>query len=63
MDCFNPRSRGGSDKSAKMTADNNQLFQSTLPRGERQRYGYDFSHCIMFQSTLPRGERQELQAQ
>jgi len=32
---FNPRSRGGSDIGAVDTAEDIDLFQSTLPRGER----------------------------
>ena len=38
------------------------LFQSTLPRGERQKLQYISTRTIaIFQSTLPRGERLETQ--
>ena len=33
------------------------MFQSTLPRGERQNYEYTKTKLEEFQSTLPRGER------
>ncbi len=33
------------------------MFQSTLPRGERQKEFKQDSATIKFQSTLPRGER------
>ena len=36
------------------------LFQSTLPRGERQPLPLHMTRIRLFQSTLPRGERQEL---
>ena len=35
----------------------NGLFQSTLPRGERQSPTIYRRRCFLFQSTLPRGER------
>ena len=35
-----------------------QVFQSTLPHGERRQGGDNISNCMMFQSTLPHGERQ-----
>ena len=35
-----------------------QLFQSTLPRGERPLLGHSNIGITIFQSTLPRGERQ-----
>ena len=34
-----------------------QIFQSTLPRGERQQYRAKTNVSVKFQSTLPRGER------
>ena len=38
------------------------LFQSTLPRGERQKLQYISTRTIaIFQSTLPRGARRETQ--
>jgi len=33
------------------------VFQSTLPRGERQSAADDAAAALQFQSTLPRGER------
>ena len=54
---FNPRSREGSDiRSCQHTAPT-FLFQSTLPRGERQRPAIFNANTCPFQSTLPRGER------
>ena len=55
---FNPRSHEGSDLVGNaLTALNNLLFQSTLPRRERLTdLGYE-SNPIEFQSTLPRRER------
>ena len=34
-----------------------QMFQSTLPRGERLQKAYVLNLSLLFQSTLPRGER------
>ena len=34
-----------------------EIFQSTLPRGERPYMGMDKTTNKRFQSTLPRGER------
>ncbi len=39
----------------------NLIFQSTLPRGERQHKGHKKSGENRFQSTLPRGERPDYQ--
>ncbi len=39
------------------------IFQSTLPRGERQVFIISMVTYIIFQSTLPRGERLLLAAQ
>ena len=55
---FNPRSREGSDDKSLVRTYTRKLFQSTLPRRERQvenSYWFDFKQ---FQSTLPRRERQ-----
>ena len=38
------------------------IFQSTLPRGERQEFGEVWELAKEFQSTLPRGERHYLDA-
>ena len=55
---FNPRSRAGSDSKCRRHRCNVGMFQSTLPRGERQcRHGCQPRLLDMFQSTLPRGER------
>ena len=54
---FNPRSRVGSDVSANEAQDEDNLFQSTLPRGERPEILYGGAAGGGFQSTLPRGER------
>ena len=37
--------------------DDNNLFQSTLPQGERQKLCYYSVLSAIFQSTLPQGER------
>ena len=55
---FNPRSHEGSDMIAPYDWQLLQVFQSTLPRGERQRRFLKFPSEQGFQSTLPRGERQ-----
>ena len=55
--CFNPRSRVGSDAGLSRCGGPDQLFQSTLPRGERLPGPYDPARFPWFQSTLPRGER------
>ena len=36
------------------------MFQSTFPRGERQRGSWVQTFEILFQSTFPRGERQKV---
>ena len=54
---FNPRSREGSDVHLRLHIDRLQIFQSTLPRGERQFCIGFFLLMPLFQSTLPRGER------
>ena len=53
---FNPRSREGSDSSLNLSMPP-RLFQSTLPRGERQPPQHSEQPIGGFQSTLPRGER------
>ena len=55
--CFNPRSREGSDQ-ILYSLKKQWVFQSTLPRGERQEIDAANWHIKEFQSTLPRGERQ-----
>ena len=65
MDCgphnlhFNPRSREGSDLRLFYKKLLGNLFQSTLPRGERQKRISIRREITQFQSTLPRGERQQ----
>ena len=54
---FNPRSHEGSDDVQTLNAMLGQIFQSTLPRGERLAMLYLPDPLIIFQSTLPRGER------
>ena len=54
---FNPRSRVGSDNREICDPLLLDMFQSTLPRGERLAFGIIDSMPTMFQSTLPRGER------
>ena len=46
----------GATKSAQLRQRRN-LFQSTLPHGERQEEAAELIHAISFQSTLPHGER------
>ena len=58
-DDFNPRSREGSDESHTITISKQTIFQSTLPRGERQCQEAIAKQIPIFQSTLPRGERPE----
>ena len=57
LNCFNPRSREGSDVIYGRVSSDRQEFQSTLPRGERQFACASPSDLAGFQSTLPRGER------
>ncbi len=56
-DYFNPRSREGSDSLPRMDTKHYQLFQSTLPRRERQMQLTTLVDMTQFQSTLPRRER------
>ena len=56
---FNPRSHERSDNYTFKVCYGYMIFQSTLPREERQRYTFFIpSQLIAFQSTLPREERQ-----
>ena len=55
--CCNPRSREGSDKARARRNINDFLFQSTLPRRERQTRSIYDTRTRVFQSTLPRRER------
>ena len=57
---FNPRSHEGSDMIAPYDWQLLQVFQSTLPRGERLGMSYTDPVKQEFQSTLPRGERHML---
>ena len=60
MTCFNPRSRAGSEDGRYYEFNIGSTFQSTLPRGERNKHqDLRFRHT-RFQSTLPRGERRRL---
>ena len=54
---FNPRSREGSDCNFFLWQQQDVLFQSTLPRGERLALTIKYTLQTIFQSTLPRGER------
>ena len=54
---FNPRSRVGSDEYDWFFRYASEIFQSTLPRGERHAAANTKSPAKIFQSTLPRGER------
>ena len=54
---FNPRSREGSDDGNEKKIAVDDLFQSTLPRGERRESTSGMDQHRKFQSTLPRGER------
>ena len=57
---FNPRSREGSDKSFDNLLPIPIIFQSALPRGERQAETSSGIHVSLgFQSALPRGERHD----
>ncbi|MDB4950130.1 MAG: hypothetical protein JWM27_2779 [Gemmatimonadetes bacterium] len=58
--CFNPRSRAGSDTPKSGSRLVWELFQPTLPRGERQfPVCQHLSWVRWFQPTLPRGERRD----
>ena len=54
---FNPRSREGSDSLYILCIKVLELFQPTLPRGERRCSGFLSDNLPQFQPTLPRGER------
>ena len=54
---FNPRSHEGSDSNGCLYLLGCELFQSTLPRGERRHKACRQHQPHRFQSTLPRGER------
>ena len=55
---FNPRSHKGSDCKSILDRRTTDLFQSTLPQGERLVCIHDFIFtAYKFQSTLPQGER------
>ena len=54
---FNSRSRGGSDPVLDTIQDLKELFQFTLPRGERPLEDALSAANAEFQFTLPRGER------
>ena len=41
----------------KLGEDEDVLFRSALPRGERQQHAHMFTNTLMFRSALPRGER------
>ena len=57
LDCFNPRSRMESDLRSGERATSPNLFQSTLPHGERPQIDFADMGLAQFQSTLPHGER------
>ena len=54
---FNPRSHKGSDSVESPCMGRPQIFQSTLPQGERRSWHIHFPKVSRFQSTLPQGER------
>ena len=55
---FNPRSHKGSDNIDTLKLTPSQIFQSTLPQGERRSHFPAMSqYRLEFQSTLPQGER------
>ncbi len=54
---FNPRSRMGSDGWIPLKLRRLEVFQSTLPHGERPPRADGASSITTFQSTLPHGER------
>ena len=55
--CFNPRTRVGCDFSSSTSRLQGKEFQSTHPRGVRQRLIENFIGKLRFQSTHPRGVR------
>ena len=57
---FNPRSHEGSDTSQSSQKGGENIFQSTLPRGERLLVDVTCTKIQKFQSTLPRGERRNV---
>ena len=59
-ECFNPRSRVGSDGKTPILRSGKAKFQSTLPCRERLRKVAMTKEEAMFQSTLPRRERHRL---
>ena len=54
---FNPRSRMGSDAYQALVSAQGDIFQSTLPHGERLWRRRSSESPVIFQSTLPHGER------
>ena len=54
---FNPRSHKGSDVDRTILIEYADIFQSTLPQGERPFRSARSSVGCVFQSTLPQGER------
>ena len=56
-ECFNSRSRVGSDRRFARLQTSRCSFQFTLPRGERPDTLHDEHDPQKFQFTLPRGER------
>ena len=57
LEHFNPRSRMGSDIRCDMIYISRDIFQSTLPHGERRKIFTKGAVNVKFQSTLPHGER------
>ena len=57
-ECFNSRSRVGSDLAPLPKVELGGVFQFTLPRGERRSPAPSSTRMAWFQFTLPRGERQ-----
>ena len=55
--CFNPRARAGRDGSNGVDRNDVISFQSTRPRGARQRESRPSGKLNLFQSTRPRGAR------
>ena len=54
---FNSRSRMGSDLQSRIRRNDTEMFQFTLPHGERQHKAGSSPTVIRFQFTLPHGER------
>ena len=59
VNCFNPRSREGSDGRNYPKISYAVWFQSTLPRRERPLNHFPILMFHVFQSTLPRRERRD----